>query len=303
MWWRRARCGCWPTVGWLRRCVIGVEPGDLGSRSVNRRLLPSPPEVANRGAVPQPAACAEAPSRWLHDRSEGPDPQRPSWRALGELPPRRRRRRWPSRSRSCGPSRPRPRPSASRRRRRRGRRGSRARCRCGRSRRASGRAGRSPTSPRPPAWTPAWVERFATPVFAERAQVIARCRARRCGGRGSGPSEHPIDEAIRRNLADRNVSVSPEEFADGWTARQLADGRWAVRFRYRHRSRDHVLRFDLDDASGTVVAADRPSEALAFIAPTTPCETPSHEPPPDPGNGLDRERPPREPRTRPLRAT
>ncbi len=99
------------------------------------------------------------------------------------------------------------------------------------------------------------------------------------------------------------MSLSPEEFSDAWSVRQLADGRWAVGFRYRHRNRDHVVRFDLDDASGTIVAADRPSETLAFIAPTTACETPSHEPHPDPGNGLDGERPPREPRTRPLRAT
>jgi hypothetical protein len=82
-----------------------------------------------------------------------------------------------------------------------------------------------------------------------------------------GPSEQPVGEAIRRNLADRNVSMSPDEFTKAWSARQLADGRWAVRFRHRHGSRDHVLRFELDDAAGTVVAADRTSGSLAYIAP------------------------------------
>ena len=117
---------------------------------------------------------------------------------------------------------------------------------------------------------PAWVERFAAPVFAERAQVIASVQSTLLQRARLGPSEQPIGEAIRRNLADRNVSMSPDEFSSAWSARQLADGRWAVRFRHRHRGRDHVLRFELDDADGTVVAADRTSGSLAYITPTAP---------------------------------
>jgi hypothetical protein len=114
---------------------------------------------------------------------------------------------------------------------------------------------------------PEWVERFAAPVFAERAQVIALVQARPLKRARLGASSHPIGEALRRNLAERGVSISPEEFNDGWSARQLADGRWAVRFRYHHRSRDHVLRFDLDEATGAVVAADRPSGQLGYVTP------------------------------------
>ncbi len=119
---------------------------------------------------------------------------------------------------------------------------------------------------------PEWVERFAAPVFAERAQVISRVRTSRLRRSRLGPSEHSIDESIRRNLADRGVALSPEELVESWSARQLADSRWAVRFRYRHRNRDHVLRFDLADGDGDdgVTAADRPSSQLAYITPTDP---------------------------------
>ena len=117
---------------------------------------------------------------------------------------------------------------------------------------------------------PEWVERFAPPVFAERAQVIANVQSSPLRRTRLGPSAQPIGESIRRNLADRNVSLTPEEFAEGWSARQLGDGRWAVRFHYRHRGRDNGLRFDLDDATGTIVAADRQSGQLGYITPPTP---------------------------------
>ncbi|MEQ1787105.1 MAG: septation protein SepH, partial [Acidimicrobiales bacterium] len=72
----------------------------------------------------------------------------------------------------------------------------------------------------------AWVERFATPVFAEQAQVIQKVQRMPLRRARLGPSSHGIGDAVRRNLADRGVALSPEEFADGWTTRQLAHGRW-----------------------------------------------------------------------------
>jgi hypothetical protein len=96
----------------------------------------------------------------------------------------------------------------------------------------------------------AWVDRFATPILAERAQVISRVQLLSLRRARLGPSEHPIAESIRRNLSDRGVAVSPEEFADGWTARQLADGRWAVRFRFRQRPPARRSRPSLPPRSG-----------------------------------------------------
>ena len=117
---------------------------------------------------------------------------------------------------------------------------------------------------------PEWVERFAPPVFAERAQVIANVQSSSLRRARLGPSEHPIAESIRRNLADRNVSLTPAEFAEGWTARQLGDGRWAVRFHYRYRGNEITIRFDVDDVAGEIVAADRQSGQLGYLAPATP---------------------------------
>jgi hypothetical protein len=114
---------------------------------------------------------------------------------------------------------------------------------------------------------PEWVERFAAPVFAERAQVVSLVQGHHLRRARLGPSLHPVAEALRRNLAERGVSMSPDEFNDAWSARQLADGRWTVRFRYRHRNKDHGLRFDLDEAGSSVVAADRMSGQLGYVAP------------------------------------
>lgn len=113
----------------------------------------------------------------------------------------------------------------------------------------------------------AWVERFAPPILAERAQMISRVQSAPLRRPRLGPSALPIGEAVRHHLADRAVVLSPEEFASAWTARQLANGRWAVRFTFHYRGRNTVLRFDLDESSGEVTAADRQSGQLGYVMP------------------------------------
>lgn len=112
-----------------------------------------------------------------------------------------------------------------------------------------------------------WVERFAPPVLAERAKVIEKVQSVPLRRARLGPSVLPIGEAVRRNLADRGVSQTPDEFAAAWSARQVADGRWAVRYAYHHRGHDQTLRFDLDDATGEVSTSDRTSGQLGYVAP------------------------------------
>ena len=126
---------------------------------------------------------------------------------------------------------------------------------------------------------PAWVERFATPVFAEQAQVVTKAQGLALRRARLGPSSHSIGDAVRRNLAERGVTLSPEEFASAWSTRQLADGRWAVRFSFRHRNKDQKLRFDLDDATGTVTAADRVSGQLGYVAPPPSADGTAPRPP------------------------
>jgi hypothetical protein len=118
-----------------------------------------------------------------------------------------------------------------------------------------------------------WVDRFAPPVFAERAQVIAKVQSVPLRRARLGPSALPIGDAVRRNLADRGVSQTGDEFAAAWTARLVAEGRWAVRFTFHFRGRDQVLRFDLDEGTGEVTTADRASGQLGYVTPRNPTPT------------------------------
>ncbi len=112
-----------------------------------------------------------------------------------------------------------------------------------------------------------WVERFAPPILAERAQVIAKVRGVPLRRSRLGPSAQPIGEAVRHHLADRGVALTPDEYADAWTARQVAEGRWAVRCSFHYRGRTNVLQFDYDESTGSVIAADRASGQMGYVAP------------------------------------
>ncbi len=112
-----------------------------------------------------------------------------------------------------------------------------------------------------------WVERFAPPVLAERAQVIAKVLGVPLRRARLGPSALPIGDAVRRNLADRGVAMTAEELGEAWTARQVGEGRWAVRCSFRYRGRDQTLRFDLDESTGEVSTADRQSGQLGYVTP------------------------------------
>ncbi|MGH9273633.1 MAG: septation protein SepH, partial [Acidimicrobiales bacterium] len=118
-----------------------------------------------------------------------------------------------------------------------------------------------------------WVDRFAPPILAERAQVIRKVRSVPLRRARLGPSVLPIGDAVRHHLADRGISHTPDEFAAAWSARQVAEGRWAVRFTFHHRGHDQVLRFDLDDSTGEVSTADRASSLMGYVAPRTSAPT------------------------------
>lgn len=117
---------------------------------------------------------------------------------------------------------------------------------------------------------PSWVERFAGPVLAEKAQVVAKVRSMTLERARLGASALPIGEAVRRNLAVRGVALTVDEFVDSWSAQQVSELHWTVLFTYRYRGADHTLRFDLDDGSGEIAAADRASSQMGYAAPTTP---------------------------------
>src|SRR3954466_2755142 len=84
---------------------------------------------------------------------------------------------------------------------------------------------------------PSWILRFAAPVLAEQAQVIRTVRETRYSKARLGPSALPLGECVYRTLVDRGVLTPREQLDRSWRARQLADGRWLVSFRYSSRGR------------------------------------------------------------------
>lgn len=117
--------------------------------------------------------------------------------------------------------------------------------------------------------TPEWVERFAPPVRAEQAQVIADVRASTFDRPRIGPSRDPLGTAVLRNLAERGVALTDEEFDDAWSTYQLFEARWIIEFRFEQRNRTYVAAWEFDTESGELTAADRLSTQLGYVGPGT----------------------------------
>ena len=82
-----------------------------------------------------------------------------------------------------------------------------------------------------------WVERFAVPVVAEQAQMVERARAMTYSKARLGQSTQPLGTSVRWNLADKGVAIGEDAFELGWSAFQLQDEVWMIRFRYTSRTR------------------------------------------------------------------
>jgi len=124
-----------------------------------------------------------------------------------------------------------------------------------------------------------WIERFAAPVFAEQAEVIARVQSGRLQRARLGPSAVTIGEAITRNLAERDVMLSPDETARAWTTHQRADGRWVVRFTFPYRGRNRILRFEVRP-NGDIAAGDAFTSQLSYVTPSKRRPAPRPKPAP-----------------------
>ena len=85
-----------------------------------------------------------------------------------------------------------------------------------------------------------WVERFAVPIVAEQAQMVERARAMTYSKARLGQSTQTLGTSVRWNLADKAVAIGEEAFEQGWSAFQLQDEVWMVRFRYTSRARLQV---------------------------------------------------------------
>jgi transcriptional regulator with XRE-family HTH domain len=121
-----------------------------------------------------------------------------------------------------------------------------------------------------------WVARFAAPVLAEQTEIIRNVRDTRYVKARLGPSSWPLGESVYRNLVDRNVTAPREVMDRAWRARQLADGRWLVSFRYSSRGRTLEPAWEYDPETGQVTARDRLATQLAHRpGPAPPTRAPS----------------------------
>jgi hypothetical protein len=125
---------------------------------------------------------------------------------------------------------------------------------------------------------PEWIERFAAPVFAEQAETIAKVQTTFLRRARLGPSGMRVGDAVRRNLAERAVVMSPDEYNRAWTTHQRPDGRWLVRFAFHYRGSAKTLKYEVRP-NGEVSASDAFTSQLSYI---TPPKRPTPRPKPLP---------------------
>jgi hypothetical protein len=109
----------------------------------------------------------------------------------------------------------------------------------------------------------AWVERFAGPVMAERALVVARALEMAYGRpRSPGPAT-PLGRLVTTALAERGVRVPEDVFATSWSTWHLAGSRWVVRFCYVYRQRERVAEWEVDLRARSLRARNRVASDLS----------------------------------------
>jgi hypothetical protein len=112
---------------------------------------------------------------------------------------------------------------------------------------------------------PEWVERFAVPIVAEQAQMVERAQAMTFSKQRLGQSTQPLGTSVRWNLADKGVGISQETFDEGWSAFQLQDEVWMVRFRYTSRARLQVAEWELDLGRNLLTSRNRLASELGYV--------------------------------------
>ncbi|MBV8982063.1 MAG: DUF3071 domain-containing protein [Acidimicrobiia bacterium] len=112
---------------------------------------------------------------------------------------------------------------------------------------------------------PEWVERFAVPIVAEQAQMVERARVMTFSKARLGQSTQPLGTSVRWNLADKGVAIGEEAFDQGWSAFQLQDEVWMVRFRYTSRARLQVAEWELDLGANELTSRNRLASELGYV--------------------------------------
>ena len=132
-----------------------------------------------------------------------------------------------------------------------------------------------------------WVARFAVPILAEQAQVVELARSVVYAKPRLGESTEPLGSSVLQNLSDRGVFMPDDVALNGWSAFQLHDSVWMVRFRYRSRGREQEAQWEIDVPTGRLRARNRQASDLGYVGPDRwtggdELEEPPAEPTPPP---------------------
>jgi len=110
-----------------------------------------------------------------------------------------------------------------------------------------------------------WVEPFAVPILAERSEVVSRAQLMTLTKARLGESTQPLGTAVRWNLASKGLGLPEGAFDAAWTAWNLANGTWVVRFSYVSRRRAQVAEWEVDLRERAVVARNRLASELGYV--------------------------------------
>lgn len=126
------------------------------------------------------------------------------------------------------------------------------------------RRGRSPQEVAKLAETDvSWIDRFSTPVIAERAGVVDAVRAGTVSKARLGPSSLPVGDSIMANLRERKINIPPDILDEGWSAR-MRDNHWEVTFRYLSRGQRREATFAYDPGTRQVTPLNAHARDLAW---------------------------------------
>src|SRR5688500_4274102 len=110
----------------------------------------------------------------------------------------------------------------------------------------------------------AWIQRFAAPVLAEQAKVIAQARTTTFTKRGVGPSAATLGPAVAANVIDRGVPLTLPDLEAGWGAFQHPEGGWHVTFTFPLRGRRQTAEWEVDPVTGDLTARNKLGLELAW---------------------------------------
>jgi hypothetical protein len=111
-----------------------------------------------------------------------------------------------------------------------------------------------------------WVERFVSPILAERKGIVEAVKAGVISRPRRGRSSATVGDSILANLLERKINLSADAVDDGWKAVRR-DGTWQVTFHYSVRGQDRDAQFTFDAETRAVKALNPMASQIAWRPP------------------------------------